>query len=370
MGCLVILLGFQRPAAADRIDQVLAGLNRNHRAIGQVIPDLHTLEVGRDKISRCPEGGLTDKTIFNVYGSSNYVPEYRSGFYGCLKLQHLTFYDYSERILNLPNSENRVVNIPSKSGHQLGRYFTRQYPELAILGVNIARRPFNTDILDVDLSDDYDGSRPRVERTFQVDSNAVIWEKIPSNSRYAPTVHQLLIAEDTRASELTGKPQHSTLSNGGNRFGMSLLTFVRARPKITYHNFKNFYLVLFGSYSTAIDQNTIENIVRAINTGNPPSLFSVNPNFSFPRLTVNSTTNLPIDVSTAFISSVKTSYYNISDAKLPDGLKFDRPTKSIIVDPNAPLPAGPKRSRLYHVPITVDDGNGNTRTETFDLIVN
>ncbi|MGB3508657.1 MAG: Ig domain-containing protein [Microcoleaceae cyanobacterium] len=362
MGCLVVVLGFPRPAAADRIDRVLADLNSNHQAIGQAIPKLHKLEIPPPGSRGCGNIGLTDKTIFEGSGS-----------YGCLSLIDIYANEPAGGGLRglLTHSEKQVVNIPSTVGNQLGRYFTGQYPEFAIIGANV-KVPFwfqfNNNALNYY---GYKNTYPSGEQ-FQVDKDAVFWEQIPSNDNTRiPTVHELLIAENYPASDLQIGYVDNLPDPGSIMSPLNSRTAIYTKSGFPplYFRFDHFYLVLFGSYAP-IDRNTIETIVRTITTGNPPSIFSVNPSFSFPELTRNSTTNLPIDVSTAFTSSVNTSTYTLLDIDLPDGLKFDPTTKSIIADPSALPPAGPKRSGSYPVPITVNDGNGHKLTHTFNLTVN
>lgn len=385
IGCLVMILGFPRPAFADNLDGVLASLNQNHQAIGKLVPDIHTLQVPplNQMLSSsdrpiCDNRGLSDRTIFSNALERN--------LYGCVNLYDLYFdsdiqrriKDDSLRLSGPPSSENWVVDIPKTSSSiQHGRYFTRQYPEFAILGASVVDVPYHLNVWE-HLNPQYNGAN-MVSKAIQVDGNAVVWQKIPSNSPSLPWVHQLFIVQNTSISNVGFGPSNAYVSKN-----MPKISFARdGRGRNTSGvYFTDFYYVLFGSYSDKIDQNTIKTIVQGIITGVIPQYPPVrNPSFKLPKLTRLTQTNLPINVSDAFSDRDQDRlYYQIRVTNLPSGLKFDATKNEISFDTSngQPYGPGPNTAGKWLIPITVydyDPKNPNslpnhknhTVTENFEL---
>lgn len=362
IGCLLMILGFPKPAFADRLDGVLASINQNHQAIGKLVPDIHTLQVpppshmlSSPDRPICNNRGLSDRTIFsNALGRNQY---------GCVNLYDLYFDSDIQRrikddVLRMsgpPSSENWVVDIPkTPSSIPHGRYFTRQYPEFAILGASVVDVPYHLNVWE-HLNPQY--SEVRMEsKAIQVDGNAVVWQKIPSNSSGLPWVHQLFIVENTSVSNVGFGP-----SNPYADKQMPKISFARdGRGRNTSGvYFTDFYYILFGSYSDQIDQKAIATIVRAILTGVIPQHPPVrNPSFKLPKLTRQQQTNLPINVSGAFTDADGDRlYYQIRVTDLPSGLKFDPVKNEITFDTSNGQPYGPdpNTAGTWMIPITVYD---------------
>lgn len=378
IGCLVMILGFPKPAFADHLDSVLASLNQNHQAIGSVIPDIHTLQVppSNQMVDKCINRGLSDLTIFR-----NTIPQLGSNRYGCATLYDLYFLsdpkNSSLRLSGPPNSENWVVDIPTSSVRH-GRYFTRQYPEFAIIGASVVDVPYHLNVAAY-LGSQYDGANI-VSKTIPVGGNAVVWQKIASNSPGIPWVHQLFIVENASTSTVGFGPSGNYVSKEIPE--INFVRDARGAPKSMFLSFTDFYYVLFGSYSDKIDEKIIKAIVDSIITGKAPQYAPVrNPNFQLPKLTRQQQTNLPINVSGAFTDpNGDRLYYQIRATALPSGLKFDATKNQIVVDTSngQPYGPGPKTAGKWLIPITVYDydpknPNGlpnhknNTVTEYFEL---
>lgn len=384
IGCLVMILGFPRPAFADRLDGVLASLNQNHQAIGKLVPDIHTLQIPplNQMLSSpgkpiCDNRGLSDRTIF-----SNASP----GQYGCVNLYDWIFYadpqrhikDDSLRLSGPPTSENQVVDIPKAfSSPYRGRYFTRQYPEFAILGASVADAPYRLQVWE-HLNPQYDRAYI-TSQSVQVDRNAVIWQKIPSTASGLPWVHQLLIVENNSTSNIGFGPSNPIVDKQIPKISVASDRSANGPGRV---NFPDFYYILFGSYSDKIDQNTIKTIVQGIITGVIPQYPPVrNPSFKLPKLTRLTQTNLPINVSDAFTDRDQDRlYYQIRVTNLPSGLKFDATKNEISFDTSngQPYGPGPNTAGKWLIPITVydyDPKNPNslpnhknhTVTENFEL---
>ncbi|MGB3508655.1 MAG: Ig domain-containing protein [Microcoleaceae cyanobacterium] len=404
MVCLVILLGFPKPVSASNLDYAYSSIERNHQAIGRAIPGLHTLKpIPYNTYDDC-KGTLwfSDETILRKY-----IP--RSGTGPCSSSQMLRWYTYpyknGHRVISpifddsfdssvgsLRNTYvNQMKGLIRETGDSryekkyLGSYFAQQYPEFAIFGASELRKNFRY-VNKIELNPDYYSGTTKGQKLTVDGTTAVVWEQqIPSTGSNAlPTVHHLLIVENSSISDidLIPEPNRYFQKNANYQYNRGYPThFVRDRIRDRHSNkisdevslFDSFYYLIFAS-DAPLTQNIIENVVHSITTGTAPAPYSpsptVNYNFSFPTLKVGQTTNLPIDVSTAFNPSVNSWTYKVSDFQLPSGLTFDSTTKSIIVDPSALPPPGPKSSGSFSVDIAVDDNNGNTPSHSFTLTVN
>ncbi|MGB3508654.1 MAG: putative Ig domain-containing protein [Microcoleaceae cyanobacterium] len=402
MVCLVILLGFPKPVSASNLEYTYSSIKRNHQAIGSAIPGLHTLEplsysspvYNTYQFPRDCEGTtwFSDKTI---------TGKYQNGSGSCPSLQRLAWYisPYSNRgskttsiVLNgyTYNAEIKgLIRETKESGYEekyLGRYFAQQYPEFAIFGASELRKNFMYKNY-LDLNSDYYSGTTKGQK-FAVDgSTAVVWEQqIPSSSisNALPTIHHVLIVENSSISDIDLSPHMSYQfhKNANYQYPKVFPPHV-LRDKIRDRKtpmpdevslFNSFYYLIFATDAPLTNKNIIENVVHSITTGTAPTPYSpsptVNSSFSFPTLKVGQTTNLPIDVSTAFNPSSNSWTYTVSDPDLPSGLTFDPTTKSIIADPSALPPPGPKSDGSFSVKITVDDHNGHVVNSSFNLTVN